>query len=1357
MKKLLFIILVLFLNSMSAQINKPQKEKENEEEQENFEYDIKHKSQKWFLDMQNGANYFAVKSAFDAFFKNHKNEKSKPRALGESWLKSKIFYLDNKGFVQAEPNLYLKPQLNSPLNQISATTQTTVGSWGILGPVNSASTNYSSKGNNGGYVYLNRMDPTNTQKMFVSFLTGGMWMTTNGGTNWTLTDSNLPDDKCLDLDVCISNPQRVYALMDSHVIKSIDGGLNWLPTTMTKSNYTGAPLDIAVSTTNPDVVVARWGTSLYRTTNGGTTWTAVVNNLPIHSIWDGSVASEMVDWSTTNPNVVYAISTSHNNQLVLRRSGDSGATFVVANTITLDPTANGQVVGWAKILQSVNNATSFYIAVGTGTSAYAHQAVQLYKINATTGVTENTRTNMIAGIGDAYAHDPLLHHGDICMDRTNENKIVFGSYGNQKIQVSEDNGSTFVVSTDATHFDLRSIDMIDSKIIVGSDGETAVTINNGLNFTNLTNSIGSHELWGFGSSFKANLVASGNNHGPVMIKETANGFDWYNGPGADQGNTDVNPLDNRYIYSQGYSNYRFFRTGVHTLENQSNFLDVGGIYAYFNSIEFHPNNYYSIITHHAGQYPTGNPNLATWKNSLIKTEDNGNSISIVKTFANQVFREKISMKNPKHIYVVEGLTNNKLWYSANSGTTWTNITPTAAASSNQFNISDIAVSDVNPNEVWVTYSGVQSVCKVLKTADFGATYTNLSQAILTTSPITKIVLQRGSNGGVYIGNKSGVFYRNNTMPNWVMLGNGLPMCEVRFMFINYNENKLKIGTSRGAFLHNLYEISPPSAQISVNSTKITCPSVETAKFKDYSVIRNASATWNWSFPGGTPSTSALENPEVSYANAANGFYDATLTITDAYGTSTQTLNNFIEINNQCGTAIPETIPGNVAKIAGNNNDFLKLEGLNVNQNSFTFSCWIKPNGIQPDYSAIFSAQNFPGTLALNFSNGNNTVGFHPNWSWSSGLQAPPNEWSHVAMVSNGTTVTIYVNGVASIRNTALPAAVFSNIDLGRYGNGFNGRSTNMDIDEVCIWNRPLTIDEIRKWRHLTKSDTASPISTGLMAYFQFNEMAGPLSINKTAQTNFIQYLGNSGAVHNASTAPVFGGISEKIDVSSSGLKNFATTGVSLNFANGTYPNGDVWVSTSTINPNALPDSLTNFNSYYTINNYGTNQSFTPLQSMSFTGNSNFLSSTPSQYNLFKRGINAFGTTWGAAIDQADDVQGSGGSGTSVTFSTGLSVASFGQFVISNATLLGTQNNEFDKKILLYPNPVKVGQQLTIELPADVTQKANVYVYDMLGKKVATLSLKDKTTKILLNLPAGVYNILIVDGKNTHTYKQIISQ
>ena len=732
-------------------------------------------------------------------------DRSKPRTLGETWLKSKLYYLDANGFVQPEPKNVKVSTYNTPLNTSSSVSSTTqIGSWNLLGPVNSAETSYSGSGNHGGYVFLNRIDPTNTAKRFVSFVTGGLWMTSDSGTNWTLVDSNLPDEKYLDLDVVLSNSSVVYAVSDSQVIKSTDGGLNWTSTNLTSASYSGNAYDIAVSPTNPDIVVARWGNKIYRTTDGGTNWNSVLTGLPNHQIWDSSVHSEMLDWSTTNNSVVYSLSTSHNNSLTVHRSGNSGASFSEIATLTLSGSANGQVVGWAKLMLPTTNSSSIYVAVGSGNNPYAHQAAHLYKIDATTGAIENTKTNMITGIGDAFNHDPVLHHGDIVMDRNDENKIVYGSYGNKKIHLSSNNGDSFALSTAETHSDIRSIDLIGGLHLVGSDGETISSSDNGATMTTLTNSISNHELWGFGSAFKSNLVASGNNHGPVMIKETHNGFDWYNGTGADQGNTDVNPIDDRYIYSNGYSNYRYFRTGPHTLINESNFLDLGGIYSYFNSIEFHPNNYYTIITHHAGQYPTGNTNLNLWKRSLIKTEDNGNSISIVKTFTNQVFREKISMKNPDHMYVIEGLTNNKLWYTDDAGATWTDVTPSSAESSGQTNISDVAVSDENSSEVWLTYSGVQSTCKILKSTNNGSSWTNLTQPILSDFPMTKIVFQRGSNGGVYVGNKSGIYYKNNSMSNWTALGNGLPQADIRFMFINYNENTLKIGTSRGAFMHDLY-------------------------------------------------------------------------------------------------------------------------------------------------------------------------------------------------------------------------------------------------------------------------------------------------------------------------------------------------------------------------------------------------------------------------------------------------------------------------------------------------------------------------------------------------------------------------
>lgn len=52
--------------------------------------------------------------------------------------------------------------------------------------------------------------------------------------------------------------------------------------------------------------------------------------------------------------------------------------------------------------------------------------------------------------------------------------------------------------------------------------------------------------------------------------------------------------------------------------------------------------------------------------------------------------------------------------------------------------------------------------------------------------------------------------------------------------------------------------------------------------------------WNWSFPGGSPTTSTSQNPTVTYPSAGN--YDVTLEVTNAFGTETITVTNHITVN-----------------------------------------------------------------------------------------------------------------------------------------------------------------------------------------------------------------------------------------------------------------------------------------------------------------------------------------------------------------------------------------------------------------------------------------------------------------------------
>ena len=82
---------------------------------------------------------------------------------------------------------------------------------------------------------------------------------------------------------------------------------------------------------------------------------------------------------------------------------------------------------------------------------------------------------------------------------------------------------------------------------------------------------------------------------------------------------------------------------------------------------------------------------------------------------------------------------------------------------------------------------------------------------------------------------------------------------------------------------DFYEQTPPSAQIAANRFDATCLDNQ-IQFVDHSAVSGQGTTWYWEFENGTPSTSTLRNPVVSYDMI--GSHDVSLTVTDAFGTNT---------------------------------------------------------------------------------------------------------------------------------------------------------------------------------------------------------------------------------------------------------------------------------------------------------------------------------------------------------------------------------------------------------------------------------------------------------------------------------------
>ncbi|MBN1340031.1 MAG: T9SS type A sorting domain-containing protein [Bacteroidales bacterium] len=84
--------------------------------------------------------------------------------------------------------------------------------------------------------------------------------------------------------------------------------------------------------------------------------------------------------------------------------------------------------------------------------------------------------------------------------------------------------------------------------------------------------------------------------------------------------------------------------------------------------------------------------------------------------------------------------------------------------------------------------------------------------------------------------------------------------------------------------------NPPEAGFTANVTTIYVG--ESVEFSDLSL--NFPTSWDWTFEGGDPVVSALQDPVVTYNTT--GVYDVALTAANAYGSDTETKADYITVN-----------------------------------------------------------------------------------------------------------------------------------------------------------------------------------------------------------------------------------------------------------------------------------------------------------------------------------------------------------------------------------------------------------------------------------------------------------------------------
>jgi len=109
----------------------------------------------------------------------------------------------------------------------------------------------------------------------------------------------------------------------------------------------------------------------------------------------------------------------------------------------------------------------------------------------------------------------------------------------------------------------------------------------------------------------------------------------------------------------------------------------------------------------------------------------------------------------------------------------------------------------------------------------------------------------------------------------------------------------------------------PVADFEADNTQIVMG--ETIQFTD--LTSNNPTSWAWMFPGGTPSSSSLQNPEIKYEEA--GTFDVTLIVQNEFGSDTKTIEGYITVDSTIGinellenglSVFPNPVSGNILNI-----------------------------------------------------------------------------------------------------------------------------------------------------------------------------------------------------------------------------------------------------------------------------------------------------------------------------------------------------------------------------------------------------------------------------------------------------------
>jgi photosystem II stability/assembly factor-like uncharacterized protein len=757
---------------------------------------------------------------------------------GTDYLEAYLYYLRQRAYpndsmdLQAFPNaVAVRDAL--PAAQISAPVkkggkfgiESIGGSWEFVGPNNLAVPYQIYYGQSilNGRMNATAYDPSNPSTYYIGTAGGGFWRSTDSGSTWTPLSDTWKGLQVSSIAIHPTDSRIIYVGTGDFpgygnqtygIMRTKDGGYSW--TNIGNSQFGSYCVsDIVIDPENPQIILAATGRGpsnsgrVWRSTDGGDTWTSVLNTTTpwsslSYSLKDGNGVRNLYAVGHGNPGQVY-------------RSQDRGAswTSVRPSTTLMSSISHDSL----QITASATDPNTVYLLVGDD-----RRVLKSTDAGATWANTTNNFPNGNGSVGTNYNWSQQWYDAHIhCSTRTVSGVTTDAVYvGLIDVAMSPDGGATWqsvggptYVNASLLHNDQHCLAINPAnpnECLVGNDGGIyRFTYNPSANTWSYTslNTFGNvtqfYKMALHPTDPTRILGGAQDNASPVA---TGNLSTWGNVVGGDGGFCAI--LNNNVQYGEAQN--------MALTKTTNGWATSSGIRPSTGSDTVAFIAPFALASD--GSFFYAGTNYLYKRNETTNTWTNRVGAQVLAGSGSYVQYIGIAPSDNNRIYT--GSSDGQLWMTTDAGTTWTQINTGASSLPNRA-ITYIVANPTNPSDVWVTLSG-SGTSHVYHctdtTAGAGRVWQNVSGTGANTLPdiSTNAIALDTDNPTTtwYVGTDVGVFMTTDSGNNWAnaTVPLGLPNVQVNDLKMNPNTRYLYAAT----YGRGIWRIQVPATVRQVSGT-----------------------------------------------------------------------------------------------------------------------------------------------------------------------------------------------------------------------------------------------------------------------------------------------------------------------------------------------------------------------------------------------------------------------------------------------------------------------------------------------------------------------------------------------------------